>query len=282
MATKSRPVLVLGSTGKTGRRLVPLLRDKGIEVRAASRSAETVFDWDDRATWDPALSGAGAVYVVDVQDKPGQWDAESTLREFYARAVAAGVERLVVLQARAVGLVGGKDLHSGETAARESGAGWTILRPNWFDQNFDEGVLLDGVLAGELPLPAGDGVEPFIDVADVAAVAAAALTEPGHSERIYELSGPEPLSFHAAVATISSVTGRTVKYLPVSQEEYEAELVEYGVAADYAAFVGGLVGQIRDGVSGGVTGTVADVLGRAPTGFDEFARTAAKRGAWQL
>ncbi|MFD9741922.1 NAD(P)H-binding protein [Umezawaea sp. NPDC059074] len=281
MAKKTKPILVLGSTGKTGSRVVPQLREKGFEVRAAGRSAETVFDWDDDATWEAALTGTGAVYVVDLQDKPGQWDAEAALREFYARAVELGVRRLVVLQARATGLVGGKDLHSGETAVRESGAEWTILRPNWFNQNFDEGVLVDGILAGELPLPAGDGVEPFIDVADVAAVAVAALTGDGHDGQVYELSGTEALSFHEAVATIGEAIGKPVTYLPVSQDAYEAELVEYGIAADYARFVGDLVGQIRAGTSGGVTGTFARVMGREPITFEDFAKDAASRGAWR-
>ncbi len=278
----TRPILVLGATGKTGRRLVPLLREQGGEVREAGRSATWRFDWDDRDTWGPALAGAGAVYVVDVQDKPGAWDAEAVLGEFFDLAVGSGARRLVVLQARVTDPVGGKDLKAGESALRASEAEWTILRPNWFDQNFSEGVLLDGVLAGELPLPAGDGVELFIDVADVAAVAAATLTRDGHAGQIYELSGPEALSLGAAAEVISEAAGRPVRYLSVSQEDYEAELIGFDVPADYANFVGDLVGQIRLGRSGGVTDTVERVLGRAPIAFADFAKDAASRGVWAV
>ncbi|MFI9009857.1 NAD(P)H-binding protein [Actinosynnema sp. NPDC053489] len=278
--TKPQPILVLGSTGKTGRRLVPLLRARGAEVRAAGRTSSTRFDWDDETTWEPALAGAGAVYVVDQQDKPGTWDAEATLERFYACATAVGVRRAVVLQARPSGLIGGKDLHAGETAVRESGLEWTILRPSWFNQNFDEGVLRENVVEGRLPLPAGDGAEAFIDVADVAEVAAIALTEDGHAGRVYDLSGAEALTFAQAVAVIGADLGREVEYVPVSQEDYEADLVEFGVPADYAHFIGDLVGCIRLGTSGDVTDAFQRVTGRPPVAFADFVKDAASRGAW--
>lgn len=280
MTTDTRPVLVLGSTGKTGRRLVPLLRERGLPVRAAGRSAPTRFDWDDEATWAPALDGAGAVYVVDRQDQPGAWDAEGTLARFYGRAAGLGVRRAVVLQARPPGPIGGKDLHAGEAAVRRSGLEWTILRPSWFNQNFDEGVLRDGVLAGELPLPAGTGAEAFVDLADVAEVALLALVEDGHHGRTYDLSGPRALTFAEAVAAIGAELGRDVAYVPVGQEAYESELVGFGLPADYAHFLGDLVGKIRLGQSGGVTGTVELVLGRPPVAFEDFVKGAAARGAW--
>ncbi|MEV8437450.1 NAD(P)H-binding protein [Actinosynnema sp. NPDC051121] len=280
MAKKTKPILVLGSTGKTGRRLVPLLRDKGLQVRAASRTGDVRFDWDDETTWGRALTGVGAVYVVDQQDKPGQWDAEGMIARFYDKAVDLGVTRIVALQARPAGLIGGKDLHAGTEAARASGVEWTVLRPCWFNQNFDEGVLLDSIRAGELPLPAGTGAEAFVDVADVAEVAAAALTEDGHSGRVYNLSGRVALTFAEAVDIIGHAIGREVKYVPVSQEDYEAELVEFGVPTDYARFIGELTARIDHGTSGAVTFTVEQVTGHQPIAFEDFVKDAASRGVW--
>ena len=280
MAKNSKPILVLGSTGKTGRKLVPLLKARNVDVRAVSRNSPTRFDWDDEATWGPALDGAGAVYVIDRQDSPGLWDAENTLERFYQCAVASGVRRAVVLQARPSGLVGDKDLHAGETAVRESGLEWTIVRSSWFNQNFDEGVLVDNIVEGKLPLPAGDGAEAFIDVADVAEVAAIALTEDGHAGRVYDLSGAEALTFAEAVAVIGDALGREIEYLPVSQEDYVAELLEYDVPADYAHFIGDLVGCIRRGTSGDVTDTFERVTGHPPIAFADFVKDAVSRGAW--
>ncbi|MER6348481.1 NAD(P)H-binding protein [Streptomyces sp. NPDC001595] len=275
-------ILVTGSTGKTGRRVVRALRERGASVRAAGRSAGVRFDWDDESTWAPALTGAQAAYIVDRQDKPGEWDAEAQIRDLAKRAVDCGVRRLVLLQARTTGLVGGKDLSAGERGVRESGAQWTVLRPNWFFQNFDEGVLLDAVRAGELRLPAGDGREPFVDAGDVAEVAAAALLDDTHDGQVYDLSGSRALTLAEAAGEISRAAGRPVAYVPVSHGEYVAELVSYEVPADYARFVADLVGQIRDNLNAEPTGTVERVLGRPPRDFTEFARQAAADGAWTV
>ncbi|MEV4921123.1 NAD(P)H-binding protein [Streptomyces tirandamycinicus] len=273
-------ILVIGSTGKTGRRVVRALRERGASVRAAGRSTDVRFDWDDDSTWAPALTGAHAAYIVDRQDKPGEWDAESQIRDLAKRAVDCGVRRLVLLQARTTGLVGGKDLTAGEGGVRDSGAQWTVLRPNWFFQNFDEGVLLDAVRAGELRLPAGDGREPFVDAEDVAEVAAAALLDDGHDGQVYDLSGSRALTLAEVAEEISRAAGRPVAYVPVDHEEYVAELVSYEVPADYARFVADLVAQIRDNLNAEPTGTVERVLGRPPRDFAAFARQAAADGAW--
>ncbi|WP_309053156.1 NAD(P)H-binding protein [Streptomyces sp.] len=275
-------VLVLGGTGKTGRRLVPLLKDHGARVRAASRRGPVRFDWDDPNTWEPALDGADAVYLVDAQDRPGQWDAEASIRAFAGLAVDRGVRRMVLLQARVTEQVGGKSLIAGERGVRECGAEWTVLRPNWFFQNFDEGVFLDCVLAGELPLPAGDGLEPFVDADDVAAVAAAALLEDGHAGRTYELSGPRALTFGQVIDTIAHATGRDVRYHPVTHQEYVDELLCYDVAADYALFLADLAAQIRDSKNAEPTDDVRRVLGREPRDFDDFVKDAVARGVWDL
>ncbi|MFE2296485.1 NAD(P)H-binding protein [Streptomyces sp. NPDC059452] len=273
-------VLVLGGRGKTGRRVVRRLRERGVTVRSAGRSGEVRFDWEAPETWEPALAGADAAYLVDAQDKPGVWDAEAALGELSRLAVAGGVRRLVLLQARVTELVGGKSLIAGERAVRESGAQWTVLRPNWFFQNFDEGVLLDAVRAGEVALPAGSGREPFVDTEDVAAVAVEALLEDGHAGQTYELSGARALTLEEAVGEIARATGRDIRYVPVEHQAYVDELVRYDVPADYALFVADLVAQIRDSKNATPTDTVRQVLGREPRDFSGFVKEAAARGVW--
>ncbi|MCX4783654.1 NAD(P)H-binding protein [Streptomyces sp. NBC_01264] len=275
-------VLVLGGTGKTGRRVVNQLKERGATVRAASRSGDVRFDWDDAGTWEPALAGVDVAYLVDAQDKPGVWDADAALRKLSGLAVDSGVRRLVLLQARVSEPVGGKSLIAGERAVQESGAEWTVLRPNWFFQNFDEGVLLDGVRAGELSLPAGSGREPFVDAEDVAAVAVEALLEDGHAGQTYELSGARALTLDEAVSEIARATGRDIRYVPVEHQAYVDELVGYDVPADYALFVADLVAQIRDDKNATPTDTVRRVLGREPRDFSDFVKDAAARGVWNV
>ena len=192
-----KPTLVLGGTGKTGRRVVERLAARGLPVRIGSRSGEPPFDWDDRATWAPALQGVGSVYISYYPDiaVPG---AVETVGSFAELAVASGVPRLVLLSGR-----GEREAELAEQAVHDSGADLTILRSTWFNQNFSESYFLDYLLEGEVALPAGDTGEPFVDADDIADVAVAALTDDRHIGQLYELTGPRLLSFAEAVAEIA-------------------------------------------------------------------------------
>ena len=181
--------LVLGATGKTGRRVAARLRLRGLPVRAASRSSATPFDWTDPRGWDAVLEGVTAVYLVP-PTVPGP------VQEFVARAEAAGVQRLVLLSGHGADDWGdttfGLDMLSAEKAVRGSALEWTVLRPSNFSQDFDEDLFHAPLVAGELALPAGEVGEPFIDLEDVADVAAAVLSEPGrHAGKVYEPRFPE-------------------------------------------------------------------------------------------
>lgn len=134
--------LVLGGTGKTGRRIASLLTRRDLPVRIGSRSAQPPFDWTRPGTWDAALHGAHAVYLSFHPDLalPG---AAETVAALVDRAVAAGVQRLVLLSGR-----GEPQALVSERTVQRSGLEWTVVRPSWFSQNFSEGFLLDAVLAG--------------------------------------------------------------------------------------------------------------------------------------
>ncbi|MFC7585243.1 NAD(P)H-binding protein [Nonomuraea antimicrobica] len=139
-------ILVTGGTGKTGRRVAALLDRRGVPARVASRSGSVRFDWTDETTWDPALAGVRAVYLVDSQDV----GAAAEVRAFTERAVARGVDRLVLLSARVWAEMGDPAGLAVEKAVREAGVAWTILRPSWFAQNFGEDPLIAGAMAGEI------------------------------------------------------------------------------------------------------------------------------------
>ena len=193
-----KPILVLGATGKTGRRVMERLTVAGMPVRAGSRAADPPFDWNDQTTWTPVLKGVAKVYITFQPDVavPG---ATELVRLFTKEAVAAGVEHLVFLSGR-----GEEEAQAAEGVVREAGVAWTILRASWFAQNFSESFLLEPLLDGHVALPAGDIPEPFVDVNDIADVAFAALTEPGHADQLYELTGPRMLTFVEAVAEIAA------------------------------------------------------------------------------
>jgi uncharacterized protein YbjT (DUF2867 family) len=266
-------ILVLGATGSTGRRVTGRLRAAGFGVRAASRSGEVRFDWTDRSTWEPALAGAERMYLMAPHELPVD-PALVTL------AVEAGVRHIVLLSSRGIEAMGDERLLGAERTVRGSGADWTIVRPDWFDQNFDEGFFHPAIMAGELAVPFGDVKQGFVDADDIAAVAAAALTSDGHAGRTYELTGPAPLSFGEAVAIIGRVSGRQVTYKG-ADEDYLAAQTSFGAPeertrAEIAAFT--VVREQGDAIP---TGTVERVTGYPPKPFERYASEAAGRGAWR-
>ncbi|RSN71373.1 NAD(P)H-binding protein [Actinomadura sp. WAC 06369] len=270
------PILVLGARGKTGRRVTARLTALGVPVRAASRSTGTIFEWADRDTWGPALDGARAVYLVPMNESVDQ----DAVAEFADAAVAAGVRRLVLLAARGAGGGPQPAQEPAERAVRASGAEWTILRPAWFAQNFSEDFFREPLLAGVLALPTGEGREAFVDAGDIADVAVAALTGAGHAGEVYELSGPEPLTFGAAVRMIAEASGREIRYTPVEVPEFTAMLESLGVPAAFAEMLAGLLTTLRDGDGDRVGDGVRRALGRDPRPFAEYVKEAAAAGAW--
>jgi len=266
--------LVIGGTGKTGRRVVQRLTAQDRPVRIGSRSGGVPFDWEDRATWAPAFDGVGAAYVSYYPDlaAPGAPDAIAALAE---TALKCDTRRLVLLSGR-----GEEEAQAAEQALAASGADWTVLRCSWFNQNFSEDYLLDGVLAGHVQLPAGEVGEPFLDADDIADAAAAVLTEDGHVGRLYELTGPRLLTFADAVAAISAATGRSIGYTRVPVEEFSASLTSVGAPDDVVGLLSYLFTSVLDGRNAHVCDGVQQVLGRPARDFADYARDTAATGVW--
>lgn len=256
------PVLVLGSTGTVGRRVTAALTEHGVSVAAASRGGPVRFDWSDPTTWDVAIDGSTCAFVMAP-------DGVEVDPSFIERAVERGVTTLVLLSSRATVEMNDQRLLAAEKAVRESGADWTIVRADWFDQNFSEGFLADAVAAGEVVVPLGDMAQGFVDAADIAAVAATALTEPGHAGMTYEVTGPEALAFQAAVDAIAATTGRPIRFRG-DADAYRETMIGFGldpaqVDADIAAF-----DALREGGDTVPTDDVRRVTGRRPRSFAEF------------
>ncbi|QXJ19521.1 NAD(P)H-binding protein [Actinomadura graeca] len=267
--------LVLGGTGKTGRRIVERLEALDVPVRMGSRSADPAFDWEDGTTWAPVLRDVERVYLSYYPDLavPGAADA---IRAFTAAAAGAGVRRVVLLSGR-----GEDEARACERIVEGSGLEWTIVRSSWFAQNFSEDHLLEPVRAGEVALPAGNVPEPFVHLDDVADVAVAALTGDGHVGEVYEVTGPRALTFAEAVAEIGRAAGREIAYVPVAAEDYGAALVRHGLPAEIAGFLVYLFTTVLDGRNTPTTDGVRRALGREPRDFADYARETAASGIWK-
>jgi uncharacterized protein YbjT (DUF2867 family) len=272
--TATDPILVLGGTGTTGRRVAERLERLGHAVRIGSRRGTPPFDWDDPSTWDAVLEGVGVAYLAYSPDVsfPGAADAVGGVA---ATAIRHGVRRLVLLSGR-----GEEDAWPAEDAVRAAGAEWTVLRAAWFAQNFSEHFLLEPVLAGEIALPARDVAEPFLDVDDLADVAVAALTEDGHGGRTYELTGPRLLTFTDVADALTAATGRPIRYVPVTAAEYAAAAADWGVPVEDVASLTELFERVLDGHNSFVTDDVRSVLGRPARDFTQYAAAAAATGVW--
>jgi uncharacterized protein YbjT (DUF2867 family) len=265
-------VLVIASTGKVGSRLIPLLVEKGVEVNAATRHPESysgegkvvAFDFADHSTFAPALEGVDRVFFVAPDIAPPDVQA-------FVDA-AAHVQHIVMLSANGVQYAPDSPLGQAEQSIKNSGIAYTILRPGWFMQNFSEGNFSHGIKqAGGIHLPAGDAKVAFIDARDIAATAAAALTEDGHANKEYTLTGREAISHDEVARIISEVSGRSVQYHAIEDQDFIRGMVQAGMPEDYAGMLVGLFQAMRQGMSAQVSPDVKQATGREPYTFQQFA-----------
>jgi len=267
------PILIIGGAGKTGRRVNAVLKARGIPTRTVSRSTTPSFDWQRPEGWAAALDGVSKAYVTYQPDLAVEGAAEA-IAELAHIARRKGLERVVLLSGR-----GEPGAQRAEGALESSGVPWTTVRASWFNQNFSEGYLLDGVLAGEIALPAGDVPEPFVDADDIAEVAVAALTDDRHANRLYELTGPRALSFAEAVSEIAAGTLRPLRYTQITPEEFVASMRPY-VPETIVQLLRDLFTVVLDGRNTPVAGGVQEALGRPARDFSDYVRRTVATGVW--
>jgi uncharacterized protein YbjT (DUF2867 family) len=266
--------LVLGGTGKTGRRVADRLQARGIETRIASRSASPSFDWNDSSNWEAVLDGVTAAYISYAPDLaiPGATDA---IRRFVDLAESSDVRRLVLLSGR-----GEQEAQACEQIIQASNTEWTIVRASWFMQNFSEGEFLAMVQNGAITLPASNTPEPFIDVNDIADVAVAALTEEGHACEVYEVTGPRLMTFTELAQEISDSTGRDVQFIKIPRADFNQAIINSGAPGEITWLLNYLFETVLDGRNASLSDGVQRALGREPADFRDFAHRIAARGNW--
>ncbi|KQV84093.1 NmrA family transcriptional regulator [Rhizobium sp. Root1220] len=272
---QNREIVLVGGAGKTGSRVAARLRERGINHRFASRSSVPKFDWEDRATWPGALAGATSAYVTFQPDVAVAWAADA-IRTIAGAALECGLQHIVLLSGR-----GEEGAQRSEEALKASGIGYTILRASWSCQNFSEGIFAGSIATGQLALPVGEMREPFVDADDIADAAVAALVDPRHVGKTYELTGAHSITFREAVGEIARACGRPIAYREISMAEFKVDLSSAGVPDESIAFLEQLFGQTLDGRNSNPTEGVAEILGRPARAFSFYADEAAAAGAWR-
>lgn len=273
---KKELTLVLGGTGKTGRRVADRLKAQGHAVRIGSRSGVPAFDWDNEASWEASLKQVTSAYITYAPDLaiPGATDA---IAAFVQKAKRHGAKRLVLLSGR-----GEAEAQACEKIVQDSGLEWTVVRASWFHQNFSEGAFIDMVLKGAITLPAGTTPEPFVDVDDIADVAVAALTQDVHNGQVYEVTGPRLMTMSDIAADLSKATGRAISYIDVPHDAFVDEIKKSGAPSDVAWMLDYLFSTVLDGRNAHLTDGVQRALGRPPRDFADYARQVARTGVWEV
>ena len=267
--------LIIGGTGKTGRKVVTNLKKQGCNVRIGSRSAVPSFEWEDPSNWMDVLKDIDKMYVVFYPDLavPGAYEA---IQQLTTVAKAVGVKKVVLLSGK-----GEKEAERCEDLIATSGLDYTLVRASWFNQNFSESFFVEPVLSGEVALPMPEAQIPFVDTDDIADVVTAALNGDQHNGKTYEVTGPRKVTFAEAIAEISKATGRPISYHPITLKEYTEIMKNAGLPADYIWLFEYLFREVLGNPNNQVVSNdVERVLGRKAKDFSEFASETAETGVW--
>jgi len=268
-------ILVIGGTGKTGRRVVEQLNKKGIEPKIGSRNASPSFDWDDKDTWVNTLNGIEKMYVTYYPDLavPG---AKEKIESLTYLAKELGVKKMVLLSGK-----GETEAEACENIVINSGMDYSIVRASWFNQNWSESFFLDPIISGEVALPMSDVLIPFVDANDIAEVAATVLLDDTYNGEIIELTGPELITFKDIVNIISRVSNRKLNFYDITLEQYVDGMKQMQIPDDVVWLIEYLFSHVLTNPKNQlVVNDIERVLGRKAMPFAEYAQETAKTGIW--
>jgi len=268
-------ILVIGGTGKTGRKVASKLTALGHNVRIGSRSASPAFDWDNPETWTEAMQGMDKVYITFQPDLavPGALEA---IEELTKQAKRCGVKKLVLLSGK-----GEREAELCEQVVMHSGLDYTIVRASWFNQNFSESFFLEPIQEGFVALPQADVQVPYVDTDDIADVAVASLLDEKHNGKTYQLTGPRSLTFIDVIEEISEVIGRDISFTPIALPAYVNVMKQQGVPADFIWLIEYLFSEVLGNTNNAeITNDIEIVLGRKPKDFLDYVKETAATGIW--
>ncbi len=268
-------ILVIGGTGKTGRRVVEGLEKHGHHVRVGTRGNTPAFDWNDHSTYGPALKGMDRAYIVYYPDLavPGSKEAITALTE---AALKEGLEKVVLLSGK-----GETEAEACEEIVANSGLNYTLVRASWFNQNFSEGAFLDFVLAGQVALPMPEAEIPFVDARDIAEVATKVLLDDSYNGETITVTGPRKMTFKEVVEAMSKGIGKELQYRPISIEEFKEGMKAAGLPDSYVWLFGYLFKEVLGNPDNQtVSHDVERVLGRKAISFEEYVERTLATGIW--
>jgi uncharacterized protein YbjT (DUF2867 family) len=272
---KKPKVLVLGGTGKTGKRIAAQLQQRGIETRIGSRNHSPGFDWNEPESWGTVLDGIDRVYINYHPDLavPGAYES---IAKLVRACKTAQIEKVVLLSGK-----GESEAERCESLVAGSGLNYTIVRASWFNQNFSESFLMDPILDGFVALPQAEVEIPFVDANDIAAVVVEALLSDSHNGKTYQLTGDRGLSFKEAIGIIAQSSNRPITFIPISIPEYVEGMKKAGIPADFIWLIEYLFTEVLGNPNNAeVTSDMEKVLGRAPIPFESYAQITAASGIW--
>lgn len=264
MKTNHKKYLVIGASGKSGAKVYNKLSERGLDVIGAHRHGEIHFDWTVPETWASSLIGIDAIYLTYYPDLAVP-DAPQDIAKFCALAKIKGVKHITLLSGR-----GEPAAQICEEIVQTSGLDWTVVRASWFNQNFTEGMFREFIKRGSIALPVGNITEPFIDVEDICDVVVASLTDSKHSGRLYEVTGPELLSFAQLAALFTQELPNPVDFVQISQDDFIKSLQHNGVDPKAIDMLAYLFTEVLDGRNEFIANGVEQALGRPAKSFKAF------------
>ncbi|KAI8962580.1 NAD(P)-binding protein [Daldinia sp. FL1419] len=275
--SQSGSVLLLGGTGKVGSRIAPLLHEAKIPFLVASRSGSAPdgytgvkFNWEDESTWEPIFATPiSAIWLVVPHA-----DDQTTIKKFVDLAVSKGTKRIVLLSSSAIkegGMLMGK-VHAYLRELGEAGKiGWAVLRPTWFQENF----LVEHHLSAlkqenKIYSSTGSGRIPWVSAYDIAAVGFHSLTAAQAPNTDYLVLGPELLTYADLAEIFSSVLGRKITHVDLTEAQLAERWVSVGLPVEYGSFLAAMDTAIRHNSEDRTSGDILKVTGREPRKFRQF------------
>lgn len=275
---KSHPILVTGATGNVGQEIIKTLYKQQHLVRAAVVSEDDakrlpapvpwqIFDFTDPATYQTTFAGVKKMFLMR---PPHISNIERDIKPAIDCAVQSGVEHIVFLS-----LLGAEKNKVVPHAKVEklllaSSVSCTLLRCGFFMQNLSTTHLPDIQEHNDIFIPAGRGKTAFIDVRDIAAVAAKTLTDSGHEDQAYPLTGSEALDYYQVAQIMTQQLKRSIGYSNPSLPRFVWHFWRRGYSLGYIGVVSAIYTTTRFGLAQTITPHTKQLLGRDPISFQQF------------
>jgi uncharacterized protein YbjT (DUF2867 family) len=272
-------ILITGATGTIGKALVKILSSKGTSFVAGVTTKQrgidvlgtdiptVVFNYENSNTFHKATEGVSKVFLLG---PPLRNDLDSLVIPFLEHLKTSGIKRVVYISALGLDDIKELPFHTRVVEAiKAAGFDYTILLPTFFAQNF-KNYEWENIMQRSITfVPAGDGKVGFVDVEDIALVAATVLIEAGHEGKFYTITGPDLLSYAEAAQQLSEVIGKPIHYPAPSPEVYKQVLTEAGAPEFIASYMIPVYSLIADGKVNIVSDDIERITGKKPTQLKE-------------